>query len=188
MRKLIVLFCLMGWCALSFGQETSQRLGRVPKAVEFYTNVDSLANLEEAYQASLYYTSHYNLTPKTGTCLTYVIDFSMVSRDMVYAVGPSFEKFSKELGDDTHMMLGALISGYIIYMYEHPEEDHKDFSENAYIYAMSTMLDFYSSHLQMKIGNQSNTLDNYIKTYEKSKEKYLEMLKEEYKLIKNRKK
>lgn len=185
MKKLLLLLCLMGLCTLGVCQEQSPKLGSVPKVTHLKTNEACRAHFEEVYEASLYYVNHYNSGGnEVEDCRSLVIDYCMVSEDMVFAVGPQMTKIAKETESAARMLFTAAMAGYVIYMHDHPEEDHKNFSEAAYIYSWSTMLDYYESNRKMHMGPTSKTLDAYIKAFEKGTDKYLEMVKKDFKQYK----
>lgn len=180
MKKILLLSSMMAIGQLGICQELAHPLGSVPKQIVLKTDEACRAHFEEAYNASLYYVSHYNIGDDIEACRKVVIDYAMNSKDMVFSGGPMIEQYLEELGSGSRQMLAALMAGYIIYMHDHPEEDHVNYSENAYVYGFSSMLDYYQSNLKHNLAVHIKTFDSYIKTYNKSKEKYLELLKKDY--------
>lgn len=184
MKKLILCFLLAAMGVLGICQEPAHKLGSVPKLIPLKTNEACRAHFEEVYEASLYYVSHYNTGLEIETCRTYLIDYAMNSEDMVFSGGPSLDKWLKEMEGASRSFIASLMAGYIIYMHDHPEEDHVKFSENAYIYAFSTLLDYYQSNRKINMAPESKTLDHYIEVFNKSKEDYLTLLRKDYKKAK----
>jgi len=181
MKKLILCFCLAAMGVLGICQESTHKLGSVPKLIPLKTDEACRAHFEEVYNASLYYVSHYNVGREIETCRTYLIDYAMNSSDMVFSGGPSLNGWLKEMENASRSYIAALMAGYIIYMHDHPEEDHIKFSENAYIYAYSTLLDYYQSNRKINMAPESKTLDHYIEVFNKNKEEYVELLRKDYK-------
>ena len=151
------------------------KTGYIPQPVEFTSAEQCHLYNEDAKYAALYFLTHPMDADSMVFVSNYLEDFGIVSEDVYVIFGTPEEAWLKDGGETASWLQIAYTAGFIL----HQLNRHEDIpSLETYQRANKLLLQFYSDNDQFL--KSSKTLDNYIKLFNKKREKYDKLIEDQY--------